>query len=131
MASDRPQPRLYKQCLINRVRRQYAPHMTIRHDDLRLELDGDVAEIVWAAPGLNLFTPEVANAYDAVLDDLPDGVRALIVRAEGKVFCAGVQAQQFTTMDAAAGTEFSGRLLGLVQRIERLPIPTIAVVHGL
>ena len=105
--------------------------MTIRHGDLRLELDHDVAEIVWAAAGLNLFTPEVADAYDAVLDDLPDGVRALIVRAEGKVFCAGVQAQQFTTMDAAAGTAFSGRLLGLVQRIERLPLPTVAVVHGL
>jgi enoyl-CoA hydratase/carnithine racemase len=105
--------------------------MTIRHGDLRLERDGDVAEIVWAAPRLNLFTPEVADAYDAVLDDLPNDVRALIVRAEGKVFCAGVQAQQFTIMDAAAGTAFSRRLLGLVHRIERLPLPTIAVVHAL
>lgn len=105
--------------------------MTIRHGDLRLELDGDVAEIVWAAPGLNLFTPEVADAYDAVLDNLPDGARALILRAEGRVFCAGVQARQFTTMDATAGTEFSRRLLGLVHRIERLPLPTVAVVHGL
>ena len=105
--------------------------MTIRHGDLRLERDGDVAEIVWAAPTLNLFTPEVADAYDAVLDDLPNDVRALMVRAEGKVFCAGVQAQQFTTMDAAAGTAFSRRLLGLVHRIERLPLPTVAVVHGL
>jgi hypothetical protein len=105
--------------------------MTIRHGDLRLERDGDVAEIVWAAPTLNLFTPEVADAYDAVLDDLPSDVRALMVRAEGKVFCAGVQAQQFTTMDAAAGTAFSRRLLGLIHRIERLPLPTIAVVHAL
>ena len=105
--------------------------MTIRHGDLRLERDGDVAEIVWAAPTLNLFTPEVADAYDAVLDDLPSDVRALMVRADGKVFCAGVQAQQFTTMDAAAGTAFSRRLLGLIHRIERLPLPTIAVVHAL
>jgi enoyl-CoA hydratase/carnithine racemase len=105
--------------------------MTIQHGDLRLDRDGDVAEIVWAAPALNLFTPEVADAYDAMLDDLPTDVRALIVRAEGKVFCAGVQAQQFTTMGAAAGTAFSRRLLGLIQRIERLPLPTIAVVHGL
>ncbi|WP_236977117.1 MULTISPECIES: enoyl-CoA hydratase/isomerase family protein [Mycobacterium] len=105
--------------------------MTIRHGDLRLDVNGDVAEIVWAATGLNLFTPEVADAYDAALDDLPESARALIVRAEGKVFCAGVQAQQFTTMDAEAGTEFSRRLLGLVQRIERLPLPTVAVVHGL
>jgi enoyl-CoA hydratase/carnithine racemase len=105
--------------------------MTIRHGDLRLERYGDLAEIVWAAPKLNLFTPEVADAYDAMLDDLPDGVRALIVRAEGKVFCAGVQAQQFTTMGAEAGTEFSRRLLGLVHRIEQLPIPTVAVVHAL
>ncbi len=104
--------------------------MLTRHGDLRLERHADVAEIVWAAPKLNLFTPEVADAFDALLDELPD-VRAVLVRAEGKVFCAGVQAQQFTTMGAEAGTEFSRRLLGLIHRIERLPVPTIAVVHAL
>lgn len=105
--------------------------MAIQHGDIRLEYHGDVAEMIWAAPRLNLFTFEVADHFDAVLDDLSDNVRALIIRAEGKVFCAGVKAEQFTTMDAAAGTQFSRRLLQLVHRIESLPLPTIAVVHAL
>lgn len=105
--------------------------MSVRHGDLRLERHGDVAEIVWAAPKLNLFTPEVATAFEAVLDELPADARALVLRAEGSVFCAGVRVQEFTVMDAQAGTDFSRRLLALVHRIERLPIPTIAVVHAL
>lgn len=108
--------------------------MTVQHGDIRLEIHGEngaVAEIVWAAPKLNLFTPDVANAIDAVLDELPTGTRALILRAEGKVFCAGVRVQEFTIMDAQGGTDFSRRLLGLIHRIEALPFPTVAAVHAL
>jgi enoyl-CoA hydratase/carnithine racemase len=105
--------------------------MTVRHSDLRLERHGDVAELVWAAPRLNLFTPEVAGAFEAVLDELPRDIRALLFRAEGKVFCAGVRVQEFTVMDDHAGADFSRRLLTLVRRIEQLPVPTIAVVHAL
>src|ERR1700744_4231135 len=105
--------------------------MTNRHSDLRLERHGDVAELIWAAPKLNLFTPQVAGEFETILDELPGDVRALLLRAEGKVFCAGVRVQEFTVMDDLAGTEFSRRLLTLVRRIEQLPIPTIAVVHAL
>jgi enoyl-CoA hydratase/carnithine racemase len=105
--------------------------MTVAHGDIRLESHGDVAEVVWAAPKLNLFTPQVAGAFEAVLDELPHDIRALLLRAEGKVFCAGVRVQEFTVMDDRAGADFSRRLLTLVQRIEALPVPTIAVVHAL
>jgi enoyl-CoA hydratase/carnithine racemase len=58
---------------------------------VRLERDGDVAEIVLAAPPLNLFDDALfaalVEAVAAVEADLP---RALIVRAEGKVFTGGV-----------------------------------------
>jgi enoyl-CoA hydratase/carnithine racemase len=105
--------------------------MTVRHGDLRLERHGDVVELIWNAPKLNLFTPGVASAFEAILDDVPRDVRALLVRAEGKVFCAGVRVQEFTVMDDRAGADFSRRLLTLVRRIEQLPVPTIAVVHAL
>lgn len=105
--------------------------MTVRHGDVRVERHRDVAEIVWAAPKLNLFTPDVATAFETVLDRLPADIRALILRAEGRVFCAGVRVQEFTVMDGTDGAEFSRRLLNLVYRIERLPMPTIAVVHAL
>ncbi|MCV7102844.1 hypothetical protein [Mycobacterium palustre] len=105
--------------------------MTIRHGDRRLERRGEVAKIGWAASRLNLFTPEVADAHDAVLDDLPTGARALIVRAEGKVLLRGSGRSSSPPWTPRPGTKFSRRLLGLVQRIEGLRLPTVAVMHGL
>ena len=95
---------------------------------VRLERTGDVVEVVWAAPRLNLFTSGVADEFDSALDKIPDGARALIFRAEGKVFCGGGKVQEFTVLD---GTAFSRRMLTLVQRLESLPLPTVAVVHAL
>jgi len=67
---------------------------------VRLERDGDVAEIVLAAPPLNLFDDALfaalVEAVAAVEADLP---RALIVRAEGKVFTARVDVNLFAVLD--------------------------------
>jgi enoyl-CoA hydratase/carnithine racemase len=95
---------------------------------VRLERAGDVVELIWAAPRLNLFTAAVAGEFESVLDKVPGDARALVLRAEGKVFCGGVKVQEFTVLD---GTEFSRRMLALVQRIEALPVPTLAIVHAL
>ncbi len=97
---------------------------------IRLERAGEVTELVWASPGLNLFTTEVAGEFEQALDDIPSGTRALLLRAEGKVFCAGVRVQEFAAMDAATGATFSRRCLTLVQRLEALPFPTVAAVHS-
>jgi enoyl-CoA hydratase/carnithine racemase len=95
---------------------------------VRLERAGTVTELVWAAPRLNLFTAAVADEFESALGKVPDDSRALVFRAEGKVFCGGVKVQEFTVLD---GTEFSHRMLGLVHRIESLPLPTVAVVDAL
>jgi enoyl-CoA hydratase/carnithine racemase len=102
--------------------------MTDQQPQVRLERAGDVIELIWAAPRLNLFTAAVADEFESALGQLPDDARALLFRAEGTVFCGGVKVQEFTVVD---GTAFSRRLLALVQRIESLPVPTIAVVHAL
>ena len=99
---------------------------------VRLDRDGDVAEIVLDAPPLNLFDDGLfaglVEAVAALEADLP---RALIVRAEGKVFTAGVDVHIFQGLDAAGATELTGRYLDLTHRIEALPLPTLAVAHGL
>jgi enoyl-CoA hydratase/carnithine racemase len=103
--------------------------MNSNRPQVRLERTGDVMELIWAAaPGLNLFTAAVADEFESALGKVPGGARALIFRAEGKVFCGGVKVQELTVLD---GTRFSQRMLALVQRIEALPVPTIAVVHAL
>jgi len=99
---------------------------------VRLERDGDVAEIVLAAPPLNLFDDALfaalVEAVAAVEADLP---RALIVRAEGKVFTAGVDVHVFAGLDADAATRLTSGYLELAYRVEALPLPTLALAHGL
>ena len=99
---------------------------------VRLERDAGVAEIVLAAPPLNLFDEALfAGLVEAVADVEADLPRALIVRAEGKVFTAGVDVHVFDGLDAAGAAALTARYLELTHRVEALPLPTLAVVHGL
>jgi enoyl-CoA hydratase/carnithine racemase len=99
---------------------------------VRYETEGDVGEIVLANPPLNLFDRELMDglrtAAAAATDNPP---RALIVRAEGKVFTAGVDVNVFAGLDAAAADALTGSLMELAHAIEDLPCPTLAVVGGL
>jgi len=55
----------------------------------------------------------------------------VLLRAEGKVFCAGVDVHGFQDLGPAQGAALMARFLALVQTLERLPVPTLAVVHAL
>jgi enoyl-CoA hydratase len=98
----------------------------------RYDGDGDVAEIVIAAGPLNLFTAELLSDLEAAIaraaDERP---RALLLRAEGDVFSAGVDVHVFEGLDAAAANALTARLLAITHALEDLPLPTVAVVHGL
>jgi enoyl-CoA hydratase len=98
----------------------------------RYERDGDVAEIVISAGPLNLFAPPLfADLEAAVGQAAAERPRALIVRAEGDVFSAGVDVHVFDGLDADGARALTERLLGLTHALEDLPLPTVAVVHGL
>jgi enoyl-CoA hydratase len=98
----------------------------------RYELDGDVAEIVISNPPLNLWGPPlIAAIEDGVARAAAERPRALLVRAEGDVFSAGVDVHVFEGLDAEAASALTGRLLALTHAFEDLPLPTLAVVHGL
>src|SRR3954465_9980803 len=98
----------------------------------RYETDGDVAEIVISNPPLNLWGPPL-------ITDIEDGggraaagrPAALLVRAEGGVFSAGVDVHVFEGLDAQSATALTERLLRLTHALEDLPLPTLAVAHGL
>jgi len=116
---------------------------------------GDVAELVISAPPLNLFDDQLATDLEDALDEIiaqcwpggttpqnsplpgepippdPRWARAVLLRAEGKVFCAGVDVHEFQDLGPAEGAVLMARFLALVQTLERLPVPTIAVVHAL
>ena len=88
--------------------------------------------------GLN--RPEARNAltwdmYDALVDACDSAeadrkVRVFIIRGAGGAFAAGTDISQFKGFDAEAGVAYEKRLDGVIDRIERLPLITIAEVDG-
>jgi enoyl-CoA hydratase/carnithine racemase len=98
----------------------------------RYERDGDLGLITIDDPPLNLFGRELTEAVTAALDAAAaDSPRALIVRAEGSVFTGGADVNVFAGLSEAEARDFTGELMQITHRIEDLPFPTVAVVHGL
>jgi enoyl-CoA hydratase len=101
---------------------------------VRVERDGAVASLVLDDPPLNLFGNATTEALVACLDEIEGSdARALVWRAEGEVFTGGADVNGFQRA-VEAGGDRSGAftpLLDVVRRLESLPIPTLALVHGL
>jgi enoyl-CoA hydratase/carnithine racemase len=99
---------------------------------VRLERDGAVASMILHDPPLNLFGARAFEALNKCLDDVEGSdARALVWRAEGEVFTGGADVNVFAQADQAQASEMFKPLLGAVQRLEALPFPTLALVHGL
>jgi enoyl-CoA hydratase len=99
---------------------------------VRYERDGDVGLVVIDDQPLNLFTYELTNDLIAALEEAEgDMPRALVVRAEGKVFTGGVDVQVFDDRTPAQAQAFFDDLLKITHKLEDMPWPTIACVQGL
>ncbi|MGH2741206.1 MAG: enoyl-CoA hydratase/isomerase family protein [Thermoleophilaceae bacterium] len=81
-------------------------------------------------PPLNLFGRELVEDLLAALDEA-EGVRALLVRAEGDYFTGGADVRVFEGLSAKDAERFTTGLLAITHRLEELPFPTLASVHGL
>jgi len=96
----------------------------------RPERDGDLGVLVIDDPPLNLFGRELVVDLLAALDET-EGLRALLVRAEGEVFTGGADVNVFDGLSVGEAETFTGELLAITHRLESLPFPTLASVHGL
>jgi enoyl-CoA hydratase len=96
------------------------------------EATGDVGEIILSNPPLNLFDQQLMDELRAAVEQAGQAApRALIVRAEGKVFTAGVDVHVFEGLDIPRADALTASLLDLAHTVEEFPFPTIAAVHGL
>jgi len=101
-------------------------------EPVRLERDGDLAILVLDNPPLNLFGRDAFEALDARVAEIEGSdARAVVWRAEGDVFTGGADVKVFDGTDPESGGEMFAALVGGVRRLEALPIPTLALVHGL
>jgi enoyl-CoA hydratase/carnithine racemase len=100
------------------------------HMGVRLEIDGAVAEVVIDRPDkLNAFDDAMVREMHEALDGIGDA-RAVVVRAEGRGFCAG---RDLATADP--GSEDGEAVLNelfnpLLTKLYSLPVPTFAAVQG-
>jgi enoyl-CoA hydratase len=99
-------------------------------------VNGAVSDLVIDGPPLNLFDGQMIEDVETAVSEVGEQARngqcrAMRFRAQGRVFSAGVDVHQFMNLSSSAGARFFGRFMTLVQTFEALPIPTVAVVHGL
>jgi enoyl-CoA hydratase/carnithine racemase len=101
-------------------------------DPVLLERDGDAAELVLNRPERRnaLDQPAVA-AFAGALDELEKSPpRALLLRGEGKGFCAGRDLSDAEPLTEDAEAILRDGLNPLVARLVALPCPTVAAVQG-
>jgi 2-(1,2-epoxy-1,2-dihydrophenyl)acetyl-CoA isomerase len=92
----------------------------------------DVAEIVLTRPDkLNAVNVEMASELRVAIGAVEAaGARALIVRGEGRGFCAGRDLSEAEPLSEDAEAILRDVFNPLVSELAELPIPTFAAVHG-
>ena len=114
-------------------------------DAIRFEDDGAVRHLVLCrAEEFNTITPALRDELDASLDaaDRDPGVKVVLVRAEGRAFCAGY-GLDWSTVSQAAGDESDARVWDTVAdvqmigrfgntfaKLHSISKPTVAAVQG-
>ena len=92
----------------------------------------DVAEIVLDAPDrLNSLDPDDIAELDAAYAAAEKtGVRALVLRGEGRAFCAGRDISGVDPRTDDVDGYLGGLVTPLLRRMSAFPAPTFAVAHG-
>ncbi len=102
---------------------------------ITLSREGPLAVVTLANPPLNLFTADSwSELLGCVAEVEGSDARALVWRAEGEIFTGGVDVANFqAVVDAGPerASSFGKPLIDGVRRLEALPIPTLALVHGM
>jgi enoyl-CoA hydratase/carnithine racemase len=100
---------------------------------VRVQHDGTLTVVTFDHPPLNLFDRTLEAGLSEAVDELEAShPRAVLFRAEGRVFSGGVDVSLFA---ALAGPEqavetFNG-LVRIARRVDALPCPTVFAAHAL
>ncbi|WP_314422263.1 enoyl-CoA hydratase/isomerase family protein [uncultured Microbacterium sp.] len=97
-----------------------------------LTIADDVATVVLnAPPKLNALDEQALRDLGRAYDEADAaGVRALVLRGEGRAFCAGRDISGVDPRDDDVIGYLGGLVTPLLQRMARFPAPTFAVAHG-
>jgi enoyl-CoA hydratase len=97
-----------------------------------IDHDGPLAVLTIDSPPLNLFDSVLMAELSSAVEQLEaDPPRGLLIRAEGRVVSGGVDVHVFDGLSVEQAAAMWGDLLGLVDRVERLSLPTVFAAHAL
>jgi len=84
------------------------------------------------SPPLNLFDARMfADLVGAVAEVEAESPRALLIRAEGRAVSGGVNVAEFDGLTPERASALWDQLIGLVERVEALPLPVVFAAHAL
>src|SRR6478609_3467121 len=99
---------------------------------IRLERDGGLAVATLDSPPLNLFDREMFEALQETIAAVEgDPPRALLFRAEGRAVSGGVNVAEFDGLTPERASVLWDELIGVVERVEALPLPVVFAAHAL
>src|SRR5229473_1963730 len=98
-----------------------------------LEIDDALGVVTISRPPLNLFTWEMLDELSDAIDQIAAApLRALLLKASGPHFSAGADVPaMFEGLSAHAAEAQLAKQVPLMERLQYLPIPTIAAVRGM
>jgi (methylthio)acryloyl-CoA hydratase len=98
---------------------------------LDLTVDGAVAVLRLSRPEKrNALNDQLILGLEAFFADPPDGVRAVVLDAEGAHFSAGLDLSELTKRDALGALQHSRMWHRVFERIEHGTVPVVAVLKG-
>jgi len=97
-----------------------------------LDITDDVARITLNAPSkLNALDDQALHQLDEAYDEAAEAeVRALLLRGEGRAFCAGRDISGVDPRDDDVIGYLGGLVTPLLRKMSAFPAPTFAVAHG-
>jgi enoyl-CoA hydratase len=103
------------------------------YNTIIFSIDGAVATLSFNRPEkLNALNPEMVAEFSQVLEEVRANaaIRVMLLTGQGRAFIAGADVQVFLTLDPLKARRFATRSQDLLAKLEDLPIPVIACVHG-
>ena len=99
---------------------------------IELTIDNNIAHVVLNAPArLNaLDEAAIRDLAGAYAHAESAGVRALVLRGEGRAFCAGRDIAAVNPLTDDVPGFLGGLVTPLLERMSRFPAPTFAAAHG-
>src|ERR1700719_3192509 len=101
-------------------------------DKVRFETFGSLGRLSLANPPLNLFSGELIEDLRATVTQVKRApLRALLVRADGKIFSGGAEVSVFKGVTAVEARARFTSHMRLIADLEELPFPTVAAVQSM